>query len=135
MIGLTVNLVAVLVAAIAAYAMGALWHGFLFQKTWMKLMGFTKKTKGNLTPAKAMIAGFFVTLFASYVIANFVQLLSVSDAFGAFQLAIWGWLGFCMPINLGAYLWENKPFKLFVLNGAFRLVELLILALVLAYWK
>jgi hypothetical protein len=47
---------------------------------------------------------------------------------------ILGWLGFMMPLNIGAYLWENKPFKLFALNTAHYLVSLIVMAAILAVW-
>ena len=40
-----INYLAVLVAGVAAVAVGFLWYGpLLFAKPWMKLMGHTKET-------------------------------------------------------------------------------------------
>lgn len=128
-----VNFVAVLVAAVAVFIIGALWYGPALGKYWMKLMNFTPESMKSMsmTPMKAMIFGFIGTVLMTYVLAHFVAVWGAVDVNGACQLAFWIWLGFFVPVTAGAWLWEGKSFKLFVFNAAYYLVTLIVAALIL----
>lgn len=131
-----VNLVHVLVAAIAAFALGALWYGPLFGKTWMKLAGVTpQKTKSmKKSMMKSMAGGFILTLLSSYILAHFVKYVSAASIGDASQLAFWLWLGFVVPVEAGVVLWEGKQFKLFAVCALHSLVSLALMASIIAAW-
>lgn len=131
-----VNFMTVLLAAVASYIFGAIWHGPLFGDYWMKLMGFTKSSikKMKLTPMMAMSLGFLAILLVSYILAHFVFFLAVDTVSEAFGLTLWLWLGFQVPIMFGTFLWEGRAFKLFVFNAFYRYFELAIMAVILAVW-
>ena len=133
----SVNYWAVLVAAIAAHAVGFLWYGPLFGKIWMRLMNIDKKKmdeakKKGMGPTYLIMA--ITTLLTSYVLAHFVKYLNATDIGGALQAAIWIWLGFIATIQTGIVLWEGKPWKLYFLNAAHWLVSLAVMATILALW-
>ena len=132
----TVNYWAVLVAALAYMGVGMLWYGPLFGSMWKKLMGFTDKDlkKMKLTPGQAMFMGLLTALISAYVLAHFVDYLGAVDFATAFHAAFWIWLGFFGTFQMGAFLWEGKPFKLYVLNTTASLVSLIIMAWILAVW-
>ncbi len=131
-----VNYLAVLGAAVASFVLGSLWYGFLFGKYWMKLMSFTPQSmkKMKLTPAKAMTLGFLVTLLTAFVLAQLLGLLNASTLGASLQLAGWLWLGISGPLLLGSFLWEGKSLKLWAFNASYRLLELLLMASILALW-
>src|SRR5689334_22209366 len=133
---ITLNYFAVLVAAIISGAIGALWYGGLFRKQWMSLMGLsTESMKGmKLSGKSAMGINLVADLVLAYVVAHFVAMLNIVDAVGAWQFAFWAWLGLMMPIILGSFLWEAKSLKLVVINGAYRLVQLVVVAMLLTWW-
>jgi hypothetical protein len=130
-----VNYVAVIVAGIASMVLGFLWYGPLFGKTWMKLSGHNPKSmKKMMSPAKAMSIGFVLTLINAYVLAVFTGLLQITNVMGALQVAFWIWLGFNLPIIAGSWIWDGKPFKLFALLAIHRIIELAIMACIVALW-
>ena len=133
----TINLWAVLVAAIVNMAVGMLWYGPLFGKMWKSLMGLTDESVKSmkLSPMQAMCGGLVTSLVMAYVLAYFTAIVGVAGVAGAFQLAFWIWLGFVATVSLGSVLWEGKPFKLFVLKAAEHLVALFLMAVVLVLWK
>lgn len=135
-IDVDVNLTIVFFAAVASYIFGALWHGPVFGKYWMNLMGFTKNSmkKMKLTPLMAMTLGFIVTLLVAYILAHFVVYMAVDTINEALGLTFWLWLGFQAPIIFGGFLWEGRTFKLFTFNAIYRYLELGIMAVVLAVW-
>jgi hypothetical protein len=137
MAGMMINYWAVLGAAVASFVIGMLWYGPLFGKQWMKLSGITTASmkKMKMTPARAMTLGFAATLITAYVLSNFVNVLGIMTWASAAQFAFWAWLGLVAPVQLGAYLWEGKPFKLFVLNTAHNLVVLIVMSGIVAVWS
>jgi len=127
----------VLVAAIASFAIGGLWYSVLFGKKWQAEMGFTPESMQNMKmSAQKAYAGFLViALVSAYVLAHFVQYLGVIDVSGALQLAFWIWLGFALPIIVGALLWENRSWTLVFINGGYQLVSLGAMAIILTLWR
>lgn len=132
-----INLWAVLGAAAASFVVGFLWYGPVFGKVWMKLSGMsTEKMKSaKLSPAVSMALGFVSSLVTAYVLAHFVQLAGVFDLGGVWQLSFWIWLGFFAAVMAGSVLWEGKPVKLYLLNIAYYLVNLFVMAWVLVRWQ
>jgi len=135
---MTINYVAVLVAAIAGYAVGALWYSVLFGKPWMRLMGITPEqieaNKGK-SMGKMYVMGFVGTLVTSYVLAHFVGMAAISTVSGALQLGFWLWLGFIATVLLGSVLYESRPWMLYIINVAHYLVAMLVMAVILGLWK
>ncbi len=132
-----INYLAVIVAAVVAYAVGALWHSPVgFGKWWMHAMGFDEGSmhKMPLTAAQAMSIGFVVTLLTAYVLAHFVVLVGANTWEVALQLGFWLWLGFLAPTLANGWLWEGKSPKLFAFNAAYALVSIEVMSLVLGLW-
>ncbi len=137
-----INYLAVVVAAAASMVIGFLWYGPLFGKPWMALMGITPekieaaKAKGGMGKSYALMA--LASLVMSFVLAHALifaaTYLKVSGLSAAFQAAFWNWLGFIAPVTLGSVLWEGRPWKLWILNNAYYLVSLFVMATILAFW-
>ena len=134
---ISVNYLAILVATVVAYAVGALWHSPAgFGSYWMGLMGLTRDHMGKmpLTPAQAIVLGFFIMLVQVFVLAHFAALFGAVTWQMGLQLGFWVWLGFLAPTLANGWLWEGKSIKLFAFNAAYALVSIEVMALVLALW-
>ena len=131
------NYLAALVATIAAIVLGFLWYGPLFGKVWMQLMNIDKKKMDEMKK-KGMTMNYVImvisTLVMSYILAHFVKYLGATNIAGALQAAFWIWLGFIATVQIGIVLWEGKPWKLYFLNTAYWLVNLAVMATILALW-
>ena len=134
---ISINLWAVLVAAVVNMIVGSLWYGPVFGKMWKGLMGFTDESVKSmkLSPMQAMSMGLVVSIVMAYVLAHFVVVAGEIGVSGAFELAFWIWLGFLATTAISSFLWEGKPFKLFVLNTAEQFVSFFLMALVLVMWQ
>lgn len=135
---IAVNYLAVVVAALVAYAVGAIWYSPIgFGKQWMKMMGFDKEDmrKMPLTMQQAIVLGFLFTLLLSYIFAHFVVLMNVKDVAGALTLGFWLWLGFGFTTLAHGWLYEGKSLKLFLFNAAHLLVAFLAMSLVFGWWQ
>jgi hypothetical protein len=127
------NHLAILVAALIQWILGALWYSLLFAKPWMALTGHTKgeRPKGAIF---AMAWSFIGGLILSFVLAHIV-LWSGASGFG------WGafigficWFGFVFAPLSAEALYEQRPFKLLAINTGYWLAALLISGGLLAAW-
>jgi len=136
MIDVAVNYWAVLVAAIVSFVVGWLWYGPLFGKMWQGLMGMTPENMQamKMKPMTAMFWGFVTALVMACVLSRVLFVFGAVSVSGALSVAFWVWLGFLATTSLGSYLWEGRPFKLFVLNAAHQFVSVFLMAIVLTLW-
>ena len=135
----SVNYLAVLVAAIASFMLGWLWHSsVLFGPTWMKLSNIDKKKieehkkSGNMAPS--LFFQFVATLLMAYILRYFVAYAQASTILDGAIVGFWLWLGFVATNMIGMVLWEGKPFKLYLINAGHVLVGLLVMGAILAVW-
>lgn len=132
-----INYLAILAAAIAAMALGALWYSpLLFGKQWTKLMGWgeTMPESAKKSATKGYTIQFIASLVMMYVLAHFVFVWGAATASEALQLGFFVWLGFVAPVMIGPQLWEGKSWKLFAIGAGYQLVALLVAAEILTLW-
>ncbi len=134
---LEVNYLAVVVAAVVAFVVGAVWNSsLLFGKERMKLLGMNPDAMADTKmPTGKMLGEFVRGLVVAYVLARFVVLLGVVEWMGAVQLGAWVWIGFQATLLVGAVLWENMPWKLYAIHTGDALVKLLLMAVILGVWR
>ncbi len=99
-------------------------------------MGFTKEAIEE-TKKKGMVLSYGLGLLGQLATAYALALL-IAFSFQYFSgfsysVILWIWLGVVVPIHMGGVLWEGKSWKLFALNCAYSLIQLLAMGLVLNY--
>lgn len=133
-----INLWAVFISSVISMIIGFLWYGPLFGKAWIKLMKIASKQIQDAKKkgmGKSYFIAFIGSLVMSYVLAHFVD-YTQSTTFGqGMQTGFWIWIGFVATRSLGMMLWENKPFKLYLLTIFYDLVNLIIMGGILAIWQ
>lgn len=128
-----INYLAVLTAALATFAIGALWYSpVLFARIWMKELGFTKEelSKGNIF--KIFGISLLLMLVIAFNLAAFIG--SESDwKFGmtAGALAGIGWVAAAMGVN---YLYERKSFRFWLINAGYMAVSFTVMGAILGSW-
>ncbi len=131
-----ITIVPILVAAIASVALGALWYSpKMFGTGWMQMVGLTDE-RAALHKKKMplhILVGFVSLVVMAYVLAHFGMAWGVYNVATALELGFWVWIGFQVPILLGAVLWELKPWRLFVLNAAYHLIAVMLMATILVF--
>jgi beta-lactamase superfamily II metal-dependent hydrolase len=132
LIPVSVNYLAVLLAAVGAMVVGFLWYGPLFGKTWAKLSGVSAdKMKGaNWT---LYLWQYVAAAVTALVLSVFLTLTGSTTLDAALRTAVWLWLGFQATLQLGKVLWEGKSWNLYFLDAGQNLVTLLVMAAVLVY--
>ncbi len=140
-----VNYLAVAAAVVVSFLFGWLWYGPLFGKKWASLMKMPadfKPDPGLMMRSMGLtLAGTFLT---AYVLLHSTEVWRASvwgagtDApswrYGLFG-GFFTWLGFYVPLLLGSVAWEGRSWSLFGLNAAYHLVNLQLIAMILAHWR
>jgi len=129
----------VLVVSVVVFVIGWLWYGPLFGKMWMKLskisaIEVSKAKKKGMTGK--LVLNFIGTFVTAFVFAKILTSVGAASAVVGAVTGFWIWLGFFAATTLlGSVLWENKPWGLFVLNGLYWLVSLLVMGALLVAWS
>ena len=136
-----INMMAVLVAVVANFILGFLWYTPLFGKAWATEMGFDTNVKpsgGEM--AKGLIFMVIGNFFLAYVFAHNMAAWSyvpgmdeMSNSANIMNAVIFTWLGFYLPVDIGAVAWEKKSWKLFGINTGYHFAMLLVAAVILTY--
>ena len=136
-----INMVAILVAVVANFILGYIWYTPLFGKAWAiesKFDTSIKPTGGEM--AKGMIFMVIGNFFMAYVFAHNIAAWSyvpgtkeMSPFANIMSATVFTWLGFYLPVDLGAVAWERKSWKLFGINTGYHFMTLLVAAVILTY--
>jgi hypothetical protein len=130
----TLNVWAILVAAIVAFVLGGIWFSpALFGKAWKKANGFgpTEPPKAN---APMLILAFVLTLVMSVNLAMFLNDPKTTLAWGATAgfLAGFGWIVMGMGI---VSIFERRPMSYVLVNGGYLTVMLVVMGAILGGWR
>jgi len=126
------SLVAILVAAVAAYAIGILWYSpYLFGKPWRRLTGAPET--GRPGPVR-MIAALVALIVAAYVLSTFLASLGAYAAWEGAEGAFWAWLGLVAAFGSFQLTYERRSPALFAIDQAYYLVSLMVMGAMLASW-
>ena len=129
----------------ASFAIGSLWYGPLFGKAWARALGFPDGMRPSQAEIiKGSLLNLLGALLMAYVLAHQVAVWrpsswhagqDLADSQYGFLAAFFTWIGFIVPLLLNGVAFERKSWKLFGINGAYQLVSLLAMGLILACWS
>jgi Protein of unknown function (DUF1761) len=114
---MTINYLAVLVAAVGQFIFGAIWYMPIFGKFWGKIHGFNALTKEEQAVMTRKMAPLLVTQFLFTIIttAVFSLLLNAFPAdWNIYGLAFFFWIGFIVPTQVSAVLFGGTNPKWFM---------------------
>ena len=127
------NVVAILVAALYQWILGALWYSLFFAKPWMALTGH----KAGSRPKAAvigMITSFFGGLVLAFVLAHVVMWSGAARLHGGAFVGVVCWLGFIAMPLLAETIYEQRSFKLLAINAGYWLAAVVGSSCLLAVW-
>lgn len=123
---MNVNYLAVGLAALAAFFLGFLWYTVIFAKPWQELIGMGSKNKGaasaNETPnlGRLLIGSLILEIIMAFLLATFIgpDANALTGLHYGFVVGL-GWVGLAFGVN---YMFEGKPFKLWLINASYNTV-------------
>jgi hypothetical protein len=140
MIFMGVNLLAVLVAAIATMILGFLWYSpMLFARPWMQLMGYAADDKAKQDEmrkgaGKLYTLTFIASLVTAFMLDKVISISSIHAPLYGMKFGVAVWLGFVATVQLTDGLFSRRPLKLYLINTGYQLVCYLAMGAILAAW-
>lgn len=133
------NYVAIAVAAVAAFFLGALWYTALFGKLWQRLNGYSDEKLHAMQQARPPHI-FFTTLLGCYLLVAFVVALvlawaGVASAAGGAAVGLALWLGPNAAIKMTDHVASDKPLAAFGVDSSFQLIYLVMMGAILGGWR
>jgi hypothetical protein len=138
---IALNWTGILIMTVACFALGALWHGPIFGKLWMKIHHGDKKfTDAEIKKSmdgmwKLMAAEFVATLL---MVMTLDFLMKMIPSFSGMHLAFLVWFGYVLPTMISTVVWGGDKkewmFTKIALSSICRLIGLVAAGYVLGMW-
>ncbi|HMD44036.1 MAG TPA: DUF1761 domain-containing protein [Candidatus Acidoferrum sp.] len=129
------NYLAVFVAALAYWILGAVWYGVLFNKPWMALEQMTIEKAQSMSPVIPYIVSFLLELLIAYAVAQLCIWRNANTASRGASIGVLVWIGFVGPISFMNYMFEMRSYTLFAINEFYPLAGLILMGAILGAWK
>lgn len=127
-----VDWLAVIVAAVSAFALGALWYGPLLGEPWMRASGMTEEKAGSMKMGRTFGLAFILELLAAIALAMFIG-AEAGLAFGLFAGFMTGL--FFVSTALGVvYLFEQRPVALWAIDAGYQVVLFSLMGAIIGAW-
>jgi hypothetical protein len=128
-----INILAVIVAAVASWLVGAVWYSpALFVKPWRAEIGVPPDAKPDMKKMMPqMIGAFVIALIQAAAFAFFLgkQSIAMGAAYGFVAGLCWVASGFALN-----YMFEGRSVKLLLINGGYNVVTFTLYGVILAAW-
>lgn len=131
-----INWLAVLVAAIAFFLIGAAWYSFLFRDAWIK----ASRVNVNDPNAKKGVGAMFLTSFVLVIItcvglALFITRIGSAGWMTGLKIGLVAGICFCATSISNSYLYEKRPLALHLINSFYNIIGCVIAGIIIAVWK
>lgn len=130
---MSLNVPAVLAAALLTFALGGLWYSpLLFAKAWMRECGLTEEQARRAPMARTFGLSALAALVMAFNLAAFIG--PKGTAFGLFAGAATG-IGW-VAMSLGViYLFEQRSLKLWLINSGYQVLAYTLMGGLIGLWK
>ena len=130
-----INWLAVIVATIAHQALGALWYGVIFRKTWISAMGMNPEEIEREGPGGEMAIGAVCSLVSVIALAVFMSWIGDPTLTKGICSGAVAGIGFVAASTIMNGLYEQKKPVVSVLFGAYYTLGLAIAGAILGAWQ
>jgi len=131
-----INYLAVLVAGIAYFILGAIWYSpALFGNAWMKAIGKTKEqAQADYSPWKLLFT-LIMALVAAYGIARISSWIRADLLWSGLGVGLL--IGVCFVLTTMGMndLMESRPKKLFLMNIFYQIISFMVMGLIIGLWR
>ena len=134
----TANYLAILVAAVAYFAVGFVWFSLLFDKTMtaeLEKLGIKMSIPTGNQMAMKMALSFIGNLVGATAIAYVFHHFGVSTIDRGLKVGLLMGVGYAASTLAIAYLWEGKSLKLYIIDAGHYVVGLFVCSVVLSLWR
>lgn len=133
----TINWLALAVATVAAYALGALWYSpILFGKNWQKEVGLSEDDLMGVSMGKMMLKTFIITFIMALGVGFMIY--AHGDGISSWQEGLHHGLyagvffaAMSMALN---YTYQQKSLKLWAIDSGYQVLFLGLIGAILGAW-
>jgi len=132
-----INYLAVVVAAVAAFALGGIWYSpLLFAKQWVKAHGYTEDRVKEMqqSAGKAYAVSAVCLLLIALALAVLAGYLHLDHLAQGLKLGLLAWAGFAFPLGLMANVFSDKRITVLYIDTGYQLVYLLVMSAIIGSW-
>jgi hypothetical protein len=132
------NYLAIVAAAVAAWAIGALWYSpALFARAWVAAHRYTPEDLERLKKGagRAYAVSFLCYLLMAAALGILASYMALSRPHQGLQLGLLVWGGFALPLGLSAHVFSDKRWSAWVIDAGYQLVYLVVMSLILTAWR
>jgi MFS family permease len=131
------NWLAVLVAALVYFMLGAVWYSkALFGSKWAALVGLDMSNPDKKKGMGKMMAGTFILIIVTCIaLALFVHRLDLLVITSALKLGLITGIGFATTAVSISFIYESRPTALYFIDCGYHLAGHLIAAIILVLWQ
>jgi hypothetical protein len=134
------NWIPIICAAAAYWVIGAIWYMALFGKIWaaglkeqgVDLQKSAMARKGGM--AASMIGNFLCNLVAALIMSRLIARTGIADLGHGLKLGAGVGAGFSATALTIQYLWESKPFKVWLIDASHNFFGCVAIGGILAVW-
>jgi len=133
-----INYLAVLVAAIASFAIGGLWYSpVLFAKQWVNAHGYSEEQVKEMQKGagKAYSVSVVCQVLIALAVAVLLSYLHFSSWIQGLKLGVLLWAGLAFPLGLMATMFTDKKMAVFWIDTGYQLVYLILMGVVITVWQ
>jgi len=131
-----VNYLAILVAGVAAWILGAIWYAApVFGNTWMQGIGKTKEQVEKDYSFMKMVWALIGYLVAGYGIARLLSFTLGDSLFDGVMIGLLG--AVCLvaaPIAVNEIM-EHRPPKLYFINAFYIIITFAVMGAIIGAWR
>lgn len=108
-----INILAIVIATVASFAVGAVWYMALFSKKWAEMHNMDKLSDAELKEMSAKMGPFYglqllMTALSCVILAVFIALL---PELKPIYIAILAWAGFVLPVVVSSVIFGGTEAK------------------------
>lgn len=130
--GFDVSWLAIIVATLAYFALGAVWYMALSGQ-WMAAVGKDREQiesdQRSYIYAVQFVATALLTVLVAYLVVNVFSVASIAE--GLLAGALIG--GVAILASSGDFLYEGRSLRLFLINSGYRLVGIMLMSAIVAW--
>ena len=131
-----INYLAVILGAIAAQPLGALWYSRAVLGTrWMELRGYTEQdvAEGGRTP---YVVAFLAALVIAYSLARLVDMVGADSVGECIAVAAFVWAGFAATVQATQIAFSpRRSLGLFSVEGGYQLTSFVVIGLIVGLFQ
>lgn len=126
----------ILVAALAYFALGALWYSPLFGKQWIAYQNINMNDPEAKKGAATIMLFSFVWMIVSTIgLAVLIYKLQLSGVMSGIKLGLLTGVCFSFAAISVTYLYIKKPLGLHLIDGLYHVLGQVIAAVILCVWQ